>query len=67
MRTLTKLLFTENLQITMAFVVRLVPGEWKRDENGYFEHVSHVDGFALGVRLSEKDGFVKVVMAVKEG
>ncbi|KAG7593761.1 Zinc finger SWIM-type [Arabidopsis thaliana x Arabidopsis arenosa] len=50
----------------MAFVVRLVPGEWKKDENGFFEHVSHMDGFALGVRLREQDGFAKVVMAVKE-
>ncbi|CAE6074138.1 unnamed protein product [Arabidopsis arenosa] len=50
----------------MAFVVRLVPGEWKKDENGFFEHVSQMDGFALGVRLREQDGFAKVVMAVKE-
>jgi len=46
--------------------VRLVPGEWKKDENGYFEHVLHADGFALGVRLREQDGFAKVVIAVKE-
>ncbi|CAE5959303.1 unnamed protein product [Arabidopsis arenosa] len=50
----------------MAFVVRLVPGEWKKDENGFFEHVSQMDGFALAVRLREQDGFAKVVMAVKE-
>ena len=50
----------------MAFVVRLIPGEWKRDENGIFEHISHVDGFEFGVRLRERDSFAKIVMAGKD-
>ena len=38
------------------------PQEWKNYENG-----SQMDGFALGVRLREQNGFAKVViMAVKE-
>ena len=41
----------------MAMVVRLVRGEWKRDEYGCYEHVA---------KLRERDTFAKVFTAVKE-
>ncbi|CAD5324616.1 unnamed protein product [Arabidopsis thaliana] len=47
-------------------VVRLVRGEWKRDEYGCYEHVADLDGLCLAVKLRERDTFAKVVTAVKE-
>ena len=45
--------------------VRGETGTWelKKDENGFFEHILHTDG-SLGVRLCEKGGFAKVVIAI---
>jgi len=50
----------------MAFVVRLILGEWKQDENGFFEHVGELEGFSVGVRLREQDGYASLVNVVKE-
>jgi len=47
-------------------VVRLVRGEWKRDEYGCYEHVAELDGLCLAVKLRERDTFAKVVTVVKE-
>ncbi|XP_020883623.1 uncharacterized protein LOC110229090 [Arabidopsis lyrata subsp. lyrata] len=50
----------------MAMIVRLVRGEWKKDEDGCYEHVSALEGFTLAVRLREKDGYEQAVNAVKQ-
>ncbi|KAG7543587.1 hypothetical protein ISN45_Aa07g034900 [Arabidopsis thaliana x Arabidopsis arenosa] len=50
----------------MALIVRLVRGEWKKDDDGCFEHVSALEGFTMAVRLREMDGYEKVVSTVKE-
>lgn len=47
-------------------VVRLVRGEWRKDENGCYEHVSALEVFSMTVRLRETDGYNKVVSEVKE-
>lgn len=49
----------------MSLVVRLVRGEWKKDETGCYEHVSEIEGFCLAVRLREKDSYARVVEVVK--
>ncbi|KAG7544029.1 Zinc finger SWIM-type [Arabidopsis thaliana x Arabidopsis arenosa] len=54
------------LRYRMTFVVRLVRGEWKKDDDGCFEHVSTLEGFTMAVRLRETDDYKKVVNAVKE-
>lgn len=50
----------------MAMVVRLVRGEWRKDDKGCYEHVSALEGFTMAVRLRETYGYNKVVNAVKE-
>ncbi|CAE6236029.1 unnamed protein product [Arabidopsis arenosa] len=50
----------------MSLIVRLVRGEWKRDETGCYEHVSEIEGFCLAVRLREKDSYARVVEVVKD-
>ncbi|CAE6008760.1 unnamed protein product [Arabidopsis arenosa] len=50
----------------MAMLVRLVRGEWRKDDEGRYEHVSALEGFTMAVRLRETDGYNKVVTAVKE-
>ncbi|CAE6074681.1 unnamed protein product [Arabidopsis arenosa] len=50
----------------MAMVVRLVRGEWRKDDEGCYEHVSALEGFTMAIRLRETDGYNKVVTAVKE-
>ncbi|XP_020871156.1 uncharacterized protein LOC110225655 [Arabidopsis lyrata subsp. lyrata] len=54
------------LRYRMTFVVRLVRGEWKKDDAGCFEHVSALEGFTMAVRLRETDDYKRVVNAVKE-
>ncbi|KAG7636019.1 MULE transposase domain [Arabidopsis thaliana x Arabidopsis arenosa] len=55
-----------DLTSAMAMVVRLVRGEWKRDEYGCYEHVAELDGLCLAVKIRERDTFAKVFTAVKE-
>ena len=50
----------------MALVVRLVRGEWKRDESGCYEHVAELDGLCLAVKLRERDTLAKVIETIKE-
>ncbi|CAE5994134.1 unnamed protein product [Arabidopsis arenosa] len=50
----------------MSMVVRLVRGEWRKDDEGCYEHVSALEGFTMAVWLRETDGYNKVVNAVKE-
>lgn len=50
----------------MAMVMTLVRGEWMKDAEGCFEHVSELEGFCMAVRLRENDSYAKVVTAVKE-
>ncbi|KAG7559341.1 Zinc finger SWIM-type [Arabidopsis thaliana x Arabidopsis arenosa] len=50
----------------MAMLVRLVRGEWRKDDEGRYEHVSALEGFTMAVRLRETDGYNKVVASVKE-
>ncbi|KAG7567381.1 Zinc finger SWIM-type [Arabidopsis thaliana x Arabidopsis arenosa] len=50
----------------MAMLVRLVRGEWRKDDEGRYEHVSALEGFTMAVRLRETDGYNKVVTSVKE-
>ncbi|KAG7599567.1 Transposase MuDR plant [Arabidopsis suecica] len=51
---------------SMSMVVRLVRGEWRKDDEGCYEHVSALEGFTMAVWLRETDGYNKVVNAVKE-
>jgi len=44
----------------------LVRGEWRKDEDGCYEHVPALEGFTMAVRLRETDGYNKVVSALKE-
>lgn len=50
----------------MAMVVRLVRGEWKKDADDCFEHVSEPERFCMAVHLRENDSYANVVKAVKE-
>ncbi|KAG7594240.1 Transposase MuDR plant [Arabidopsis thaliana x Arabidopsis arenosa] len=51
---------------SMSMVVRLVRGEWRKDDEGCYEHVSALEGFTMAVWLRETDGYNKVVNTVKE-
>ncbi|EOA12302.1 hypothetical protein CARUB_v10007948mg [Capsella rubella] len=52
-------------QLRMALVVRLAQGEWRRNEQGEYEHVADLQGYCLAVRIRERDDLKTVTASVK--